>query len=291
MVKTREPFVLSGVLDEQIIYRRLLEELLASDDRPSPRGQQTRALRNVMIVHEDPGDVLLTGVGRALSPALLAVESLQLIGGFSDPKLTISAAPHYANFANDGRFHGAYGSRTGAYMQGVVDRLRSDVTTRQAQVNFWENKRDLRVNGMHDYPCTVSSHFEIDSEYRLNGTTVMRSNDAWLGYPYDVVQHSCLLKTLATHLGLEVGTYTHIVHNMHLYEKDVPKAQALYDTLHFYRERPRMDGGIGSGEEDSWLRVQQRARTLCYRPAVVEVAASEEDWYQQVMLRVQSQTP
>src|SRR3712207_7938040 len=51
------------------------------------RSLPTKALRNVTIVWTDPGDVLLLGVRPKMSLALLALEPLQLVGGFSDPKL------------------------------------------------------------------------------------------------------------------------------------------------------------------------------------------------------------
>lgn len=289
--------VIQGKTDELVIYRQLLETLLHDGERIAPRGQQTRALRNFVIVHEDPGDVLLTGIGRKLSPGLLALESLQLVGGFSDPELTIKTVPHYANFADTTRdgtpvFWGAYGARLRGKVGLVAERLRKDIHTRQAHVSFWDDTLDLAHEGMKDYPCTISAHFEIDSHYRLNGTTVMRSNDAWLGYPYDVVQHTCLLKSLAAYLGVGVGTYTHIVHNMHLYERDVEKAEELLSFTHEFVERPRLDGGIGlGGQEGTWGMVQQRARTLCYRPCAIDPASSEERFYKEVMMDLMEATP
>lgn len=276
--------VIDGVSDEQMIYKILLDALTTKGERLSPRGQPTLMLPNVVIVHEDPGDVLLTGLGRGLSPGLLALEPLQLVGGFSNPDLTVKIVPHYANFMDNGSFWGAYGERTGRYMRQVVDRFDTDTQTRQAQVNFWDNDLDLEFQGKHDYPCTVTAHFEVGPDGRLNGTTVMRSNDAWLGYPYDVVQHACLLKTLARFMHIPVGTYTHIVHNMHLYERDLEKALALRDKLHLHAERPRLDGGIGSGDEWRWSAVQERARALADNPCSIMPATSEEEWYQQSML-------
>jgi thymidylate synthase len=267
-------------------YRRILETLVIDGEKIAPRGLPTRAISNLVVVHNDPGDVLLTGLGRGLSPGLLALEPLQLVGGFSDAKTTVRVVKHYANFLDGDEFHGAYGVRIGDHFRFVADRLRDDSATRQAQINFWDNDKDLTANGMHDYPCTVTAHFEMDGAGRLNGTTVMRSNDAWLGYPYDVVQHTSLLKSLARYLHVEVGTYTHVVHNMHLYEKDLEVASNLLDTMHLGDKRPRMDGGIGTGSESTWTQVAARARELFYRPAAVAPATEEEAWYRQAMVKV-----
>src|SRR5687767_10486833 len=140
-------------------------------------------LPNVVIVNKDPTDVLLVGLGRKLSLGLLALEPLQLVGGFSDPELTIKVVPHYANFADNGIdgkpvFWGAYGMRLGGKVGLVAERIRQDKYTRQAHISFWDDKMDLAHEGMHDYPCTISAHFEVGPDGKLNGTTVMRSNDA-----------------------------------------------------------------------------------------------------------------
>lgn len=283
--------------DELHAYRQVLQILLLAGEKVSPRGQATLALQNVIIEHQDPGDVLLTGIGRKLSPGLLALEPLQLVGGFSDPELTIATVPHYANFADvrasGARFFwGAYGARLRDKVGLVAERLKKDPATRQAHVSFWDDIWDLESEGKKDYPCTISAHFEMSADGKLNGTTVMRSNDAWLGYPYDVVQHTCLLKTLARFLDVPVGSYTHIVHNMHLYERDIEKArQLLLDTVNFTDERLRLDGGIGTGDESTWGMVQQRARSLCYRPCAIDPATPEETFYKNIMLDITGGTP
>ncbi len=55
----------------------------------------------------------------------------------------------------------------------------------------------------------------------------MRSNDAWLGVPYDVIQFSMLQTAMAAELDAAVGAYTHTANSMHLYKKDWPKAEEL----------------------------------------------------------------
>ena len=52
----------------------------------------------------------------------------------------------------------------------------------------------------------------------------MRSNDLWLGFPYDVFQFTCLQVRMAMELGLDIGTYTHIAGSLHLYARDFEKA-------------------------------------------------------------------
>jgi hypothetical protein len=55
----------------------------------------------------------------------------------------------------------------------------------------------------------------------------MRSNDAWLGLPYDFEVARALHLTMAACLSIEAGPYTHTVGSMHLYESNLEKAKSL----------------------------------------------------------------
>jgi hypothetical protein len=274
------------VTDAEVGYRTILSRIFNVGDLVAPRGMPTKALRNVTVSWNVPNDVLLLGVRPKLSTALIALEPLQLVGGFSDAELLVSLVPAYAQFAEPtGEFWGAYGARTGTKVGLVAERLRSDPSTRQARMSFWDDRLDLAHEGKHDYPCTTAAEFEIVNGH-LCGTTYMRSNDAWLGFPYDIVQHTSLLKSLATYLHLPVGTYTHVVRNLHLYEKDFAKAREFLETdVWSTGERRQLEGGFGTGLEDAWSQVQDRARRLTYTPHDVDPASPEEEFYREVMIR------
>ena len=70
-----------------------------------------------------------------------------------------------------------------------------------------------------DVNCTVCLQFFIRDE-KLYCTTYMRSNDIWLGYPYDVFQFTCMQILMSMELGIELGTYTHIAGSLHLYGRN-----------------------------------------------------------------------
>jgi hypothetical protein len=46
----------------------------------------------------------------------------------------------------------------------------------------------------------------------------MRSNDAIHGWPFDLIQFSMLMQSMAHELEVEVGTYSHHVGSFHIYE-------------------------------------------------------------------------
>ena len=58
---------------------------------------------------------------------------------------------------------------------------------------------------------------------KLYMTTYMRSNDLWLGFPFDIFQFMNLQVLLCMDLadmGVTLGTYTHHAGSLHLYERD-----------------------------------------------------------------------
>ena len=70
-----------------------------------------------------------------------------------------------------------------------------------------------------DTPCTVSLQFLI-RDNKLHLTVYMRSNDIWLGFPYDVFSFTCMQIKMAMELGYDVGEYTHIAGSLHLYTRN-----------------------------------------------------------------------
>lgn len=101
----------------------------------------------------------------------------------------------------------------------VKDLLTRDPNTRQAVIHIKtaDNAPSKDVN------CTVCLQFFI-REGKLYLTTYMRSNDLWMGFPYDVFQFMNMQVLMSMELGLELGSYTHIAGSLHLYERDYRKA-------------------------------------------------------------------
>lgn len=100
--------------------------------------------------------------------------------------------------------------------------LIKDKNSRQAIIHIKVPKNTLE-QPTKDLNCTVCLQFLI-RENKLYCTTYMRSNDLWLGFPYDVFQFTCLQVRMAMELGLDIGTYTHVASSLHLYERDFEKA-------------------------------------------------------------------
>lgn len=143
-------------------------------------------------------------------------------------------APQYENFAeSDGTAFGSYGARfannlLGCDMLALAENLlRKNPETRQCVLAIWrpDDIWEAMTGKRKDLPCTTTWQFVVrDGALRMIVT--MRSNDVWLGMPYDIFVNTCVQRLLANTLGLRCGDYTHHVGSLHLYERHEMAAQA-----------------------------------------------------------------
>lgn len=84
----------------------------------------------------------------------------------------------------------------------VIDTLKRDPYSRNAVINF--NVPNPERFETKDEICTIALVFEL-REGKLDCTGIMRSNDVWLGTPYDVVFFTELQKHIANELGVGYG--------------------------------------------------------------------------------------
>jgi thymidylate synthase len=222
------------------------------DTRLGPSMEASPAL----ITGCDPLDVLPVRTGRGVVKALACVEALSLIAEEADPRLFVAAAPHYADYVDPetNQLEVAYGPRIESQMAWATHRLTRDPDSRQAHVDLWSPVMDRP--GLRAYPCVVSCGFLVRGG-ALDLFVEMRSNDAWLGLPYDMFAFAQLQATLAAVLGRPLGRYHHYSRSLHLYEKHWEKADGLtYDPTADWA--PTFQGVSG----DSWHEARYRAQAL-----------------------------
>jgi thymidylate synthase len=99
----------------------------------------------------------------------------------------------------------------------MIELLKKDKNSRRAVINF--NVPNINVIDTKDEICTIALQFYIRNN-KLNCTGMMRSNDIWLGLPYDVAFFTELQKFIAHRLNFEYGAYTHFVVSMHAYDRN-----------------------------------------------------------------------
>ena len=93
-----------------------------------------------------------------------------------------------------------------------------DRDSRQAVLHIKE-ARNIIESPTKDLNCTIALQFVLRNG-KLDLITTMRSNDIWLGLPYDVFNFTCMQIQMAMELGVEIGTYYHNVGSLHMYDKD-----------------------------------------------------------------------
>ena len=211
-----------NTLDEAYIY--YAKELI---NAPSctPRGMEVKEIigagfelsniRNRLIYLKERNPSLFFSIGEFLwyirgSDALDIIQYYsKMYPKFSDNQLTL---------------YGAYGKRIflshnshGSLWDNIIRILKTDSDSRQAVISIHE-PRDVYTCSK-DIPCTCSLQFLI-RKGRLYCITYMRSNDLYLGLPYDVFSFTMLQEMLANELGVELGTYRHFVGSLHIYKRN-----------------------------------------------------------------------
>lgn len=105
--------------------------------------------------------------------------------------------------------------------------LLADKDTRQAILRF--SLPEHSQLGTKDFPCTLFGNFLI-RDNKLNLTITMRSNDLWLGLSYDLPWFCSLIDRMLEDIKyvypeVTKGTYTHLAHSSHIYERDLAKIE------------------------------------------------------------------
>jgi len=189
-------------------------------------------------LHISAGEnTFLANERRAASAQYAAAELLWYLSGTANTHMIRQYAPQYANFTeSDGTAHGAYGARwrmsaADNQLERALKELRTSPESRRAVVTAWDESRDLGTNAK-DIPCTLSIQF-ILRDMTLHAVATMRSNDVWLGTPYDMFCFTAIQRLLADSLGADVGHYYHNVGSLHLYNKNAVAALEAWRQIDF----------------------------------------------------------
>lgn len=257
---------------------KALEEVRDNGVKSSPRAQATRELTWMQLFVHDPMTFPIETHGRVFKDVIGVLEGLSLVGEFNVPETFTDRVNKFGHFMDGGVLWGAYGQRAHGTMAGVVALLSRDPASRQAVVTFFDSDRDLDRD-KKDIPCTISAQFLL-RDGSLDLGISMRSNDLWLGTPYDFAQFSILQASVAQALNVKVGHYVHRVGSLHLYERDVPKTAAIAwsgaPSMPFPLWNPAVIDSY-AGRLDRVMAIQRRARRLALDPGFLP-ATDFERW-------------
>ena len=191
----------------------------------------TKALFNVGFYIENPLDNAIENTERKWNPVYAEAEwQWYLSGDRNIAKLAelYGKVPEIWKrmaFPN-GNVNSNYGWqwRRNDQIDYVVNLLRNEPETRQATISIYDGKEHDTF--AFDTPCTYAVQFTIVNN-RLDMCVVMRSNDLWYGFCNDQYCFSRMQEMVCNELNteipadIELGTYYHFAHNMHLYNNKI----------------------------------------------------------------------
>lgn len=209
----------------------LVKKILRNGSPITSRDGDCLEMLNVSFTLLVPEASWLSVSARKLSRAYAAAEVMWYASGSNKIRDIAAYAPSYTRFAEPSDpsiANGAYGDRLFRYNQfsRVLRLLKSSPNTRQAIISLWSG-HDLKKamdRSSPDIPCTICLQFLLRHN-QLNCIAYMRSNDLYLGMPYDVFAFTYFQRMIATTLGCELGWYSHHVGSLHLYDRNREKIQ------------------------------------------------------------------
>lgn len=196
----------------EYFYDKIMAEGVVTDNN-------TKALYNVCFTIKNPKNNIITTPWRKFSKKYAELEwEWYKSGNRSVSELKKHAKIWDKMHGGDDIVNSNYGWQwmRNNQLQKCIDQLKSNKHSRQAWISIYDGKE--KDDYKYDTPCTMCVGFDIKNN-KLDMTVVMRSNDLVYGYTYDQYCFSNLQQLVANELNIEVGTYTHFAHDLHIYER------------------------------------------------------------------------
>jgi thymidylate synthase len=170
--------------------------------------------------------------GRGFNPFFALTEYSWLISGSNELEPLNYFIKNYHQFSDDGQtLYGAYGYRLRNLdgedqIRKAISILKKDKATRRVVLTMWSS-RDLGYDSK-DIPCNISIMFKIRND-QLDMTVINRSNDVYLGVPYNVLVFYLLQNYMANQINCEVGHQRHFTDSLHLYSQHIEKVKTIVE--------------------------------------------------------------
>lgn len=250
------------------ILRKLYSELSKSMDTFEASKGKGQDLLGQKVVLKDPrARISATATRRILISAL--AEFCWYMSGSADLDFIRFYIENYPPTEISGLLKEAYGPRlkgTGEFgykidqISRVIEKLKKNPDTRRAVMTLLESS-DLEPS-QKEAPCTISLQF-IRRRERLHLIAMMRSNDAYLGFPHDIFCFTMIQELVARSLGIQVGEYHHFATSLHLYEADQDHVAAYLDEgfQNPIFAMPKMPSGCQIDNLKAFLDVERSIRS------------------------------
>lgn len=199
----------------------------------------------VIVTYSNPKRRVLFNEARDANPFFHLFEAMWMLAGSNKLEPLLKYVSTFGQFSDDGKIlNGAYGYRWRNHVPDkesqdpkepldqldfLIELLRETPSSRRAVLQMWNVEDDLlKVDSSKDLCCNTAVYFSLrevssDSEvswyHVLDMTVTNRSNDLiWGMLGANYVHFTFLQEYVANCLGVEVGCYTHMTNNLHIYE-------------------------------------------------------------------------
>jgi len=177
------------------LYNQAFQLILDMGHDTKPRGFNCKEISPCSVTLTDIQNNILVNPIRKASKAFMGAELLWILMGREDVDMISFYNSKISQFSDDGiKFFGAYGPKIKSQLKYVIDTLMIDPFSRQSILTLWKECPPKTK----DVPCTISMHFLRRPIDTLNLIVYMRSQDIWLGFPYDVHNFTCIQLIVAS---------------------------------------------------------------------------------------------
>lgn len=123
----------------------------------------------------------------------------------------------------DGTIGKAYGYQLAKYKQvdNLIKTIKEDPTSRRMITTLW-NIEDLPEMALQ--PCAFQTLWNINKGH-LSCMLTIRSNDWFLGNPFNIAQYAALVYMIAQVTNYKPGRLTVCINDAHIYENHIPQIQ------------------------------------------------------------------
>ena len=205
----------------------------------SPRGFSEREILGFSCKIQDPTARFCLHPQRRQNIIFNYAEALWYLSGKNDLEFISWYAPSMARYSADGKTlpGTGYGNKLLNFGQENLNQIRraidvlknDDTDSKRVYLQIFNADEDIYKHNI-DVSCTLGLQLLL-REGKLHMVAFMRANDAFVGMLSDIFSFTFIQEFIATMLDCEVGTYTHNVGSIHIYENNLGRVEGLLNNL------------------------------------------------------------